>query len=69
MSNKKRMSGVDNFAHWLLVIGGLNWGLTLFDFNLVEALSFGQGWITTIVYALVRLAGVVAVWTWFKKLV
>lgn len=45
-------------AKWLLVIGGLNWGLSLFKFDLVawlsNALSFS--WIPTLVYVLVGVS-------------
>ena len=44
---------------WLTVIGGLNWGLVgLFNWNLVEALSFGMTWLPTIVYIIVGLSAI-----------
>ena len=50
------MRKLDVLAAVLLVIGGLNWGLTgVADFNLVEA-ALGAGAIATVVYALVGLA-------------
>lgn len=42
-------------AFVLLVIGGLNWLLVVFDKNLVEMI-FGDSIITTIIYSLVGLA-------------
>lgn len=45
-----------NVAEWLLIIGGLNWGLALFDVNLVTMLfSFWQP-LVMIVYGLVGLS-------------
>jgi len=40
----------------LLIIGGLNWGLTAFDMNLVEKL--GSHMVSKIVYVLVALSAV-----------
>jgi uncharacterized membrane protein YuzA (DUF378 family) len=51
-------------AEWLLIIGGLNWGLGIFNVNLVTLL-FGSGVLTTIVYALV---GVSALYLAYHKL-
>ncbi len=54
-------------SEWLLVIGGLNWGLVgAANFNLVDAI-FGLGSILSkIVYILVGLAAVVVVLHLFK---
>ena len=42
---------------WLTVIGGLNWGLVgLFNWNLVEALSFGMAWLPTLIYIIVGVS-------------
>lgn len=50
----------------ILIIGGLNWGLVgLFDFNLVAFLFDGfSNVISRIIYALVGLAGLVAIVAW-----
>jgi hypothetical protein len=40
----------------LVIIGGLNWGLYAFGYDLVELLSFGYGAIAKTVYVLVALA-------------
>lgn len=48
-------------AWWLIVIGGLNWGLIgVFKFNLVNALLGSVPWLETLVYILVGLSAVVA---------
>lgn len=41
----------------LLVVGGLNWGLTAFGYNVVEKV-FGTGQVSMIIYVLVGLAAV-----------
>lgn len=40
----------------LLIIGGINWGLVAFDFNLVSSLFGVDSVITNIVYGLVGLS-------------
>ena len=58
----KNMGTVDWIAFILVVIGALNWGLAIWNVNLVTAI-FGIGTLTTIVYALVGLSGL---WMLFK---
>lgn len=43
----------------LMIIGSLAWGLVAFGYNIVESIAnaIGQGWIATVVYALVGLSG------------
>lgn len=49
-------------VHWLLVIGGLNWGLIgLFNFDLVEALFGSVPLIVQLIYILVGAAAIVAI--------
>lgn len=43
----------------LLIIGGLNWGLQAFDFNLVEKLLGSWPTVVQIVYIFVGLSAVV----------
>lgn len=50
----------------LIIIGALNWGLVgLFDFNLVAALFGLDSWLSNLIYILVGLAGLVAIFTEF----
>lgn len=49
-------NSLDWIAIVLVIIGALNWGLAVFDFNLVEAI-FGMSFVTDIIYALVGLSG------------
>lgn len=44
-------------ARILVIIGALNWGLAVFDFNLVSTL-LGVGTVAKVVYALVGLSGI-----------
>ena len=46
----------------LLVIGGLNWLLTAFNWNVVE-LIFGNSIVTTIIYVVIGLAAIYEVLT------
>jgi len=52
---------------WIIVtIGGLNWGLVgFFDFNLVTKL-LGEGTATKVVYDIVGIASLYAVWLLFS---
>lgn len=50
----------------LLVVGGLNWLLTAFNWNVVE-LIFGPGLIANIVYILVGLAAIYEIATHKKS--
>ena len=58
----KDMSAIDWIARVLVIIGALNWGLAIFDINLVG--SFGI--VTTIIYALVGLSGIWEIISLFK---
>ena len=55
------MKAIHMIAFVLLVIGGLNWGLTAVGFNVVEKI-FGSGNIANIIYILVGLS---ALWEAF----
>jgi uncharacterized membrane protein YuzA (DUF378 family) len=59
------MNAVDWIARVLIIIGALNWGLAIWRVNLVEALSVG--WLITLVYALVGLAGIWEIIALFNK--
>ncbi len=65
-----KFSGLDKLALVLLIIGGLNWGLVgLWDMNLVMKV-FGSGTLTAVIYDLVGLAGLYALFTcskWGRK--
>lgn len=62
----KNMEWLDMTAMVLLIVGGLNWGLGIWDINLVTML-FGVGSVmTNIVYALVGLSGIYKLFSLFK---
>lgn len=63
---KMEKSVLDWIALVLVIIGGLNWGLAVFDFNLVDAI-LGAGVIAKIVYALVGLAAIYMIYFLFKE--
>ncbi|MBO6301503.1 MAG: DUF378 domain-containing protein [Ruminiclostridium sp.] len=60
---------VDKIALFLLIVGGLNWGLVgLFRFDLVAWLCGGsESVISRIVYVLVALAALWSVSLFFKR--
>lgn len=61
------MKALKMVAVWLLIIGGLNWGLTAFGWNVVDMI-FGQGSVLSmIIYILVGLAALVKIWMMFSK--
>ena len=51
----------DWLAYVLLVVGGLNWGLAVFDFNLVSTLV-GTGTVAKVVYGLVGLSALYVIY-------
>lgn len=53
----KKLSVVDIIALILLIIGGLNWGLAIFNINLVP-LIFRVDVLINIVYALVGISAI-----------
>jgi len=59
MANK--MNFWDILATTLLVIGGLNWGLAVFNFNLVTFITLNISWLAKTVYSLVGISAVYAV--------
>jgi len=54
-----KLSVIDWIALVLVIVGGLNWGLSLWDINVVT-LIFGG--IASWVYALVGLSGLYMIW-------
>jgi uncharacterized membrane protein YuzA (DUF378 family) len=61
------MEWVELIATVLLIVGGLNWGLIgIAGFNLVEAI-FGPSIITRVIYILVGLSALWALWHWVQE--
>ncbi len=61
------MKGLHMVTFILLVVGGLNWGLSALGFNLVEMLLGGWPMVEKIVYLLVGLSAVFEVVTHKKN--
>ena len=57
---------LDLIAKILLIVGGLNWGLAIFNINLVTIISGGIATIANVVYALVGIAAIVELIKIFK---
>ena len=58
------MKNIDKIAMFLLVVGGINWGLWgVFDFNLVDYV-FGRVWIDRVIYFFVGVSGVYLAISW-----
>ena len=60
---------LDKIALFLLVVGGLNWGLIgIFDFDLVAWLFGGQGAVLSrIIYTLVGISALWCISLFFKR--
>jgi hypothetical protein len=60
------MKSIDVIAAVLVVVGGLNWGLTgFFQFDLVAAIFGGSGAaLARVIYSVVGLAAVYQLLTW-----
>ena len=64
MANK---STLDYIALILLIVGGLNWLLVAFGFNLVTALFSWAPAVEMIIYVIVGLAALYTIYFTFKK--
>ena len=63
------MNIIQKLSLTLTIIGALNWGLIgLFDYNLVDSLFGVKSFLSTIIYILVGLAGIVNIMLLFKDL-
>jgi uncharacterized membrane protein YuzA (DUF378 family) len=60
-----KMKWYDSLAFILLVIGGINWGLSIWDVNLVSMI-FGTGLFADIIYGLVGVSAIYGVFSFFK---
>lgn len=63
-SHPRTMGAVDWIAMVLLIVGGLNWGLVgLFNFDLVATLFGEMSALARVVYVLVGLSALYAIYT------
>lgn len=53
-----KLNTIDLIAVVLVIIGGINWGLVAFDYNLVEMVLGSMPWLVTLIYALVGLSAI-----------
>ena len=60
----KKKSWIDWLAYVLVIVGGINWGLYAFGWNIIETIFSALGWLETLVYVLVGLS---AIYMIFKK--
>ena len=60
---------IDQIALWLLIIGGLNWGLVGIDrgWDLVNLIFGSITWLASIVYILVGLSAIYMLVAMFTK--
>ncbi len=59
MIKGSKCCGVHVAGYWLLIIGGINWGLIgVMKFNLVEEVFGSWPWLVSVIYMLVGLAAV-----------
>ena len=62
------MKTVSLVAYVLIIIGALNWGLVgAFNFNLVDAIFGVRSTLSMLIYILVGLSGLVAIYDLFTK--
>lgn len=58
--SKKKMKWYDWVLSLLITIALINWGtVAWFNYNIVEMLSFGVGWIAKTIYSIVAIFGIV----------
>lgn len=66
-TNSNKLSAIDWIAMTLLIVGGVNWGLVgLFNFDLVATLFGVMSPVSRIVYTLVGISALVAIFTTIK---
>lgn len=55
-------------ASFLTIVGAINWGFVQwFNFDLVELTGNIASWLPGLVYSLVGISGIWALWKFFKK--
>ena len=59
------MTTICGVTRILVIIGALNWGLAIWEINLVSYLSLS--WLITLVYVLIGLSGIWELIKLFKK--
>ena len=64
----KKLETIDLIAFILVIIGGLNWGLISINstYNVIE-MVFGTGTLTRVIYAIVGLSALWAIYYFTKE--
>jgi uncharacterized membrane protein YuzA (DUF378 family) len=62
MAKKGAMSTLDWVAYVLVIIGGLNWGLFAFGYNLIEMIFGSIPILATLIYVLVALSALYVIY-------
>lgn len=65
---KKKMSILDHIAVILLIIGGINWGLAIWNLNLVTMIAGSIPLVVKIVYGLVAASAIYKLITYVSKM-
>lgn len=61
-------NGLSQVAGWLIVVGGLNWGLVgFFGYNVVDSIFGAGSLLTNVVYDLVGLSALYMGWMMVGK--
>ena len=68
MFKKKTRMLLYNLSEWLLVVGGVNWGLGLFDFNLVTFIGESINNLATTEIVVYGAVGISALYLAFIKI-
>jgi uncharacterized membrane protein YuzA (DUF378 family) len=66
MIDKKTMEKITMTSFILVLIGALNWGLVVFDFNLVEMIGLGPVF-AKIIYGAIGISALILAWTKWKE--
>ena len=64
----KNANTANHVAQWLVILGGLNWGLWgIFGFNLVSSLFGAWMWLEKLIYVAIGLSAAWMLYIEFKK--
>lgn len=64
--SKSKMKWYDWVAYSILSVSAINWGLTVFNYNIVEKLFGGIPFIANGIYLIIGIAGLYSIVTAFK---
>lgn len=61
-----KLTVLDTVALVLVIVGGLNWGLTAVGYNVVDMIFGSWMWLVQLIYILVGLSAIYVAWLWMK---